>query len=252
MNICVITGASSGLGREFFRAVLKDRPEIDEIWIIARRRERLEALAREASPKNVRVLALDVTNEEDISSYKSLLEELSPNVSLLINNAGAGKIGNVWELDYAYQGGTVSLNCRSMVEISAITIPYMSKGSQIINTCSIASFVPTPRMTVYSSTKAFVLSFSKGLRVELKKKGINCLAVYPCPMNTEFLEKGEITGKSKTFDALPNCDPVKVAHRSLKKSARGRGIYTPKALYKFYRVVAKLLPHGLVMKFSKL
>lgn len=252
MNTAIITGASSGLGREFFKAVVAGYPEIDDIWIIARRKERLEALAAEATGRNVRVLPFDLTDENDISAYAALLKEASPTVTLLINNAGAGTIGNVWELDYLRQGQSVSLNCRSMVEVSALTVPYMKEGGAIINTCSIAAFVPNPRMTTYSSTKAFVYAFSKGLRFELKKKHINCLAVCPCPMGTEFLEKGDIPGKSKSFDRLPRCNPVKVAKTSLKKAFAGRGIYTPKLFYKFYRLLAKLLPHGLVMHVSKL
>lgn len=107
-------------------------------------------------------------------------------------------------------------------------------------------------MTTYSATKAFVYAFSKGLRFELKSKKINCLAVCPCPMETEFLEAGNIPGRSKTFDSLPRCNPTKVAKTSLKKAFAGRGIYTPKAFYKFYRFIAKALPHGFVMHMSKL
>ncbi len=252
MNTAIITGASSGIGREFFKAVIAEYPNIDDIWIIARRKERLDALAKEAGGRSVRVLPYDLTNEDDISAYAAILKEVSPSVTLLINNAGAGSIGNVWELDYLKQGNSVSLNCRSMVEISSLTIPYIKEGGVIINTCSIAAFVPNPRMTTYSSTKAFVYAFSKGLRFELKKKKINCLAVCPCPMETEFLEKGDIPGRSKNFDRLPRCNPTKVARASLKKAFAGRGIYTPKLFYKFYRLLAKVLPHGFVMHLSKL
>ena len=199
MNTAIVTGASSGLGREFFRAIVAYYPELDDIWIIARRKDRLEALAAETTGRKVRVLPLDLTNEDDIAAYAALLKQEKPPVRLLINNAGAGTIGNVWELDYLRQGQSVSLNCRSMVEVSALTVPYMTAGSSIINTCSIAAFVPTPRMTTYSATKAFVYAFSKGLRFELKSKKINCLAVCPCPMETEFLEAGNIPGRSKTL-----------------------------------------------------
>lgn len=252
MNTAIVTGASSGLGREFFRAIVAYYPELDDIWIIARRKDRLEALAAETTGRKVRVLPFDLTNEDDIAAYAALLKQEKPPVRLLINNAGAGTIGNVWELDYLRQGQSVSLNCRSMVEVSALTVPYMTAGSSIINTCSIAAFVPTPRMTTYSATKAFVYAFSKGLRFELKSKKINCLAVCPCPMETEFLEAGNIPGRSKTFDSLPRCNPTKVAKTSLKKAFAGRGIYTPKAFYKFYRFIAKALPHGFVMHMSKL
>lgn len=252
MGVAVITGASSGLGVEFFNTICSDYPDIKEIWVIARRRERLESLVEKAKEVKVVPLALDITKQEDIAEYLRLLEEKKPDIALLINNAGSGKLANVWELDPSVQGNMVTLNCRAMTEMTAGSIKYMKKGGAIINTCSIASFVPTPRMTVYSATKAYVMAFSKGLRVELKQKGINCLAVCPCPMKTEFLEKGDITGKSKNFDSLPTCDPARVARASVKHAFEGRGIYTPKIFYKFYRLLAKVLPHGFVMNFSKL
>ena len=99
MNTAIVTGASSGLGREFFRAIVAYYPELDDIWIIARRKDRLEALAAETTGRKVRVLPLDLTNEDDIAAYAALLNQEKPPVRLLINNAGAGTIGNVWELD---------------------------------------------------------------------------------------------------------------------------------------------------------
>ncbi|MEG1743530.1 MAG: SDR family NAD(P)-dependent oxidoreductase [Clostridia bacterium] len=252
MSTAIITGASSGLGREFFDAVIKFYPQITEIWVIARRAERLEQLAETAKNINVIQLALDITDESAILKYAETLKERNPDVKLLINNAGAGKLGYIWELDAVAQGNSISLNCRAMTEMTAITIPYMKTGSAIINTCSIAAFAPTPRMTVYSATKAYVFAFSKGSRAELKQKGINVLAVCPSPMKTEFLEKGGITGKSKAFDSLPHCDPTDVAKKSIKYAFSGRGIYTPRILFKLYRFLAKVLPHGFIMKFSKL
>ena len=107
-------------------------------------------------------------------------------------------------------------------------------------------------MTVYCSTKAYVLSFTKSLNFELRGTGINVCAVCPGPMATEFLDVAGISGgKSKTFETLPYCDPDKVAAGALKAASGGRNIYTPKAFYKFYRFLAKILPHSLVMKMSK-
>ena len=107
-------------------------------------------------------------------------------------------------------------------------------------------------MTVYCSTKAYVLSFSRSLRFELKDKGINVIAVCPGPMNTEFLANAGIEeGSSKAFDTLPYCDPEKVARVSLVKADAGKGIYTPHGFFKFYRVLAKILPHELVMYLSQ-
>ena len=127
----------------------------------------------------------------------------------------------------------------------------MKSGSYIINVCSIASFCPNARMSVYSSTKAYVKSFSRGVRFENKKRGINVLAVCPGPMNTEFLGVAGISGNSKTFETLPYCDPSKVAIGSIKAAEKGRAIYTPRAFYKFYRALAKVVPTSIMMHLSK-
>ena len=122
-------------------------------------------------------------------------------------------------------------------------------GGEIVNTCSIAAFAPNTRMAVYCSTKAYVLSLSKALRAELRPRGINVLAVCPGPMDTEFLPVAGIApGSSHTFDTLPRVNPAVMAKKSLEASARKKGVYTNLLFYKFYRVIAKLLPHSIVMK----
>jgi short-subunit dehydrogenase len=128
----------------------------------------------------------------------------------------------------------------------------MNKGACIINTCSIASFVPNARMSVYSATKAFVMSYSRSLRYELRKRKINVTAICPGPMSTEFLAVAGIDkGVSKTFDTLPRCNVAKTAKGGIKASKKGRGVYTPHPFYKFYRVLAKILPHAWLMGASK-
>ena len=128
----------------------------------------------------------------------------------------------------------------------------MKENSEIINTCSIASFAPNTRMAVYSSTKAYVMSFSRALRSELKSRKINCLAVCPGPMETEFLGLAGIEkGTSHTFDTLPRDNPQNVAEHSLKASRKGKAVFCDKFFYKFYRLAAKVLPTSIVMKMAK-
>lgn len=249
MKIAILTGASAGLGKEYFYNLIK-RSDIDCIWLIARRKERLMELA-ESTDKPCEILPLDLTDRTSFDVLSEKLKEQNPEVKILINNAGFGKLGNVEELSVQDQTDMVSLNCAAMTAVTTVCLKYMQKGSFIVNVCSIASFAPNPRMTVYSSTKAYVLSFSKSLREEVKHKGINVLATCPGPMNTEFLDVANISGNSKTFDILPYCDPKKVAAASLKQAEKGRAIHTPKLFFKFYRILAKLLPHGFVMKLSK-
>lgn len=252
MTVAIITGASSGLGREYVREVTEQYPNIDEYWIIARRSDRLEAIRNEYPDKKIVVFPLDLTKDESFENYRVMLEERKPEIKLLINNAGVGKLGRLADMPYGEQINMVDLNNRAVTAITNISLPYMKKGSYVLNVCSIASFAPNPRMTVYCSTKAFIMSFSRSLRFELKNRGINVLAVCPGPMHTEFLDNAGIEkGSSKAFDLLPYCDPAAVARRSLKMAESGKSVYTPRAFYKFYRVMAKLLPHELIMHFSK-
>ena len=251
MKTAVITGASSGLGTEFALAVDKTRPEIEEIWLIARRQDRLEELSRKIT-KKTRVLSLDATNDVDLKTYSDLLETEKPDIKLLINNAGFGRLGEFRLLSAEDSRQMLRLNCEAVTVITRETLPFMSEKSEIINTCSIAAFAPNARMAVYSSTKAYIMSFSRALRFELKPQKINVIAVCPGPMDTEFLPVAGIAkGSSFTFDTLPRVNPRKMAEGSLKASKKGKGVYTNRLFYKFYRIVAKILPHSLVIKFCQ-
>lgn len=250
MNIAVITGASSGLGEQFALKIDALRPEIEEIWLIARREERLLSLSKRLS-KKVKVLSLDITDEEALKKFSALLEAEKANVKMLINNAGFGKLGDFDSMPAGDGGAMVRLNCEALTVITGLTLPFMNKNSEIINSCSIASFAPNSRMAVYSSTKAYVMSFSRALRNELKSRKINVLATCPGPMDTEFLSLAGIhKGTSFMFDNLPRVKPDVMAEKSLKASKNKRAVYTNLLFYKFYRFLAKILPHSIVMKIA--
>ena len=250
MNIAIITGASSGLGVEFYKEIQKQ--ELDEVWVIARRKDRLEALCSEHGKIKSRVISMDITLDESITALDALLKSENATVKFLINNAGFGVIGDLDQADYKAQGGMITLNVKALTELTTVALRYMDKGSKIINTCSIASFVPNANLTVYASTKAYVMSLSRGLRYELKKKKINVTAVCPGPMSTEFLSVAGIDkGVSKMFDTLPRTAPAIVAKKAIRAAKRGKAVYTPKLLFKFYRVLAKILPHNLLLPICK-
>ncbi len=252
MAIAVITGASSGLGGEYVRQVATRHPELKEIWLIARRRERLEQWQKEFPQTVFRLLSLDLSREESFEEYERLLAETGESVWMLINNAGLGTIGDLYDMNYPSQTRMVDVNVRALTALTTITLQHMEPGGHILNVCSIASFAPNPRMTVYCSTKAYVLSFTKSLGYELRSRGISVTAVCPGPMSTEFLPVAGIEkGVSKTFDTLPYCDPRKVAEVSLRKAEQGKTVYTPRLFFKFYRVLAKVLPHNWIMPMSK-
>jgi short-subunit dehydrogenase len=252
MKIAIVTGASSGLGTEYVRVIAEKYTDVEEIWVVARRADRLNALKEKYGEKKIFPISLDLTKDE---SYKMLAEMLAseqPEIKILVNNAGYGTLGDFDTMETSSQTGMIDLNNKALTAVTSVALPYMKKGSFAVNVCSIASFAPNPRMTVYCSTKAYVLSFSKSLRFELKKKGINVLALCPGPMDTEFLPVAGIEkGASHTFDTLPRVNPAVAAERSLHHASRGRGIYTPRAFFKFYRFLAKILPHGIVMHMSK-
>lgn len=252
MKIAIITGASSGIGREFFLSAAEEFAQVDEFWLVARREEKLHELAALLPEKKSRVLPMDLTSEESLLALEQLLKTKQPQISLLVNNAGFGTLGNFDAMHRSTQTKMIDLNVRTLTALTSIALPFMKRGDVIVNVCSIASFAPNPRMTVYCSTKAYVMSFSRSLREELKPRGINVLAVCPGPMRTEFLPVAGIeAGNSKTFDTLPYCEPKAVAAGALRSAKRGKAVYTNKFFFKFYRLLAKLLPHGFIMKFSK-
>lgn len=251
MRTAIVTGASSGLGREFVRQMAEVFPEIECYWLIARRVDRLAELAEMLPDKQVECLSLDLC---DTMSFMALQEKLAaerPEIALLVNNAGCGYLGNIGEVDTASQTRMIDLNLRALTAVTNMTVPFMVPGSCILNVSSIASFCPNPRMTVYSAGKAYVTAYTVGAAEELKAKGITVTAVCPGPMDTEFIRLGGIEGNSRMFEMLPYCDQVRVAGGALRATRAGRTIYTPKLFYKFYRVLAKVTPVKLMVKFTK-
>ena len=237
MKTAIITGASSGLGRELARQIEDIFPDIECYWLISRRADRLESLAISLPGRHTACLALDLCDPMSFVTLKDRLAAEKPEVSLLVNCAGCGYL--------------VDLNVRALTAVTNIVLPYMPEGSHILNVSSIASFCPNPRMTVYSSTKAYVSHFTVGLAEELRRRKVSVTAVCPGPMATEFLSLAGITGHSSTFEFLPYCDQVKVAGGALRAAKAGRTIYTPKLFYKFYRLLAKVAPSQLLVKFVK-
>ena len=165
MKIAVITGASSGMGREFaLRISEKYRTELDEIWLIARRRERLEALAGEL-PVAARVMALDLSDTAAINEYSARLAEERPEVKVLANAAGFGIFGGFEGMELERQLAMIDLNDKALVAMTYLTLPYMHEGGEIFELGSLSSFQPVPYINVYGASKAFVLSFTRALNV---------------------------------------------------------------------------------------
>lgn len=251
MKTAIITGASAGLGVQYAKQLHQVFPDIQKVWLIARRQERLEALAAELTEFESVVFPLDLCKDESITALAQRLAAEQPEVALLINNAGCGFLGNIGDGDWQRQTAMVDLNVRAFTAVVHVVLPYMKSGSRILNTSSIASFCANPKLNTYSASKAYVSSFTRGLAFELRGTGITATAVCPGPMATEFITLGGIVGNSPSFEALPYCEPQKVTLGALKAAKKGKTFYTPTAFYKFYRVVAKLLPHSIVVHMAK-
>lgn len=187
MKIAVITGASSGMGREFVYALDKDE-KFDELWVIARREHRLEELKSKCRAK-VRPIVLDLQLRESFKVYRSLLEEHKPEIAVLVNAAGFGLFGVFKDMDMDEQLDIIDLNSRALTAMCHISIPYMAKGSRIYNLGSMSSWQPVPYINVYGASKAYVLSFSRALGVELEDMGISVMAVCPGWIKTEFFDR---------------------------------------------------------------
>lgn len=237
-RIAVITGASSGLGRAF--ALETGRlGGIDEIWLIARRRENLERLAGELPVKG-RALSLDLLAEDSFVSLKKLLEEERPAIALLVNNAGRGSA-------VSFEKESLK-DMEDMGRLDAEVPMNMKRASGIINVCSAASFVPLPGLSVYSASKSFLLSFSRSLHRELKGRGIAVTALCPYWIgDTEFMEKA-----GASVHPLGLLTAKEVARQGLSDNRRGREISLPGIMSRLARLGAALLPLPVLLFFKNL
>lgn len=253
-KVAIITGASSGIGREFALQIAQRYRTIDEIWLIARRKDRLAEVKTEinaVSGKLVRILALDLTDETDIKFYRNLLERQAPSIRVLVNAAGYGIAGHFENMAVDDVTGMLNLNCRALAAITHISLPYMSGPSNIINLASSAAFLPQPSFAIYAASKSMVLSFSRALNRELEEKGITVTAVCPGPVKTEFFDVAQKYTKSKPYKMILRADPVKVVKKALFDAYYMSDISVYSPLMKAFRLVSKYLPHSLLIRFMK-
>lgn len=246
MRIAVVTGASSGLGRDFVR-LLSARGGLDEIWAIARRRSRLEQL-RAVSACPVRVLPLDLTETESLRELEALLSAERPEIVWLINAAGFGRMGNIRELPAADGGEMIDLNCRAAVAVTALALPYVPRGGRILEICSTAGFQPMPGLGVYAATKAFLLSYTRTLHHEQLASGVHVTAVCPYWIkDTEFIGVARETSRQRWRHVPLASRSEAVAHRALRDSALNLWVSTPGLVCTVHRFFAKFIPHCIMV-----
>ena len=233
------------MGREFVRQ-LTEKDSFDEVWVIARRRERLEELQSEI-PYKVRAIALDLTLSEAFDEYKALLEAEKPEVKVLVNASGYGKFEAFDKLTLEEQLDMIDLNDKALVAMTYITLPYMKSGSQIYQLGSLSSFQPVPYIAVYGASKAFVLSFTRAVNAELKKTGIKMMAVCPGWVRTEFFDRAVVDDSVITY-YNQFFTSEQVVKRALKDMKKGRDVSVVGPMIRLQVLATKLLPHKLVMR----
>jgi len=252
MNIAIITGASSGMGLETAKQLDKIySTKLDEIWLIARREEKLTELSLRLSHTS-RVIPLDLTKAEDLNELKVMLALIKPNVKMLVNASGFGIVGRFDKSDYEEQTGMVRLNCEALVAVTRIVLDYMHRGARIIQFASSAAFVPQANFDVYAASKSFVLSFSQALNQELKSRKISVTAVCPGPVNTEFFKTAEKHGDSFGFKKYFMSDPVDVVWQALYDSYKRHTVSVYSMPMKAVYILMKLIPHNWVLTFLSL
>ena len=248
MNIAIVTGASSGMGREFVLQ-LSQYVQVDEIWAIARRKEALEALNAEVSVP-VRPIPLDLSETASFTAVAKLLEEEKPNVKLLVNAAGFGKFGAYHKVTLEDDCKMIDLNCKAVLAMTRIVLPYMASGSHVLQLDSLSAFQPVPYITTYGATKAFVLSYTRAMNQELKAKGIRMMAMNPGWVKTEFFNHAfQTNGDNEVqyFDRLYEAkDCVATGLKDLYKSKKDFSVHGLPVKVQVFMV--KLVPHSLVMK----
>lgn len=245
MNIAVITGASSGIGKEF-ALQLDKKYNYDEMWLIARRTDKLNELAKELKNK-ARVISMDLTNDTAFEEYKNLLETEKPTISLLLNASGYGKFGNISDVSLDEQMGMIDLNVKSLVKMTHISKDFMQRGSKIIQIGSASTYNPLPHFAIYSSTKVFVKYYSRAIARELKPLGITVTCVCPGWVKTDFFDRANISTNPQNTLAKPAVEAKDVVKKAIKDSEKGRDVSYYGLYNNFHHTLAKFMPASFMM-----
>ncbi len=243
MKIAVVTGASSGIGREFVYAVDK-KYSFDEIWVIARRAERLEELKGKCR-NTIRPVALDLAADADLKAYAELLEKEKPEIALLVNAAGCGVFGPFEEKELDALLHSARLNALSLTAMCHLSLPCMKSGSAIINMGSNSSWQPVPYQAVYGASKSYVLSLSRAIGRELRPRGVHVMCVCPGWIKTEFQQHAKHDEYIRYVDRWYG--PEEVAAQAMKDLEKKKTVSILGAPVRRQVALVKHLPVDMVM-----
>jgi short-subunit dehydrogenase len=251
MKVAIITGASSGMGREFAR-IAAASGEVDEIWAVARRSERLAELAAELSIP-LRPLCLDLGDASSAERLEAMLGEEKPDVRALVNAAGFAKFGTCSDITRAENDGMIDVNVRALVDVTTACLPYMTRGARIIEIASCAGFLPLPGLNVYAASKAFVLRYTRGLKRELMGRGLRVTALCPGWVKTEFVAVARDTKNGKTVKHYYlAATPRFIASYAWRANALGLAVVSCPPHIIGLRLFCKISPDWLSMTLWKL
>ena len=241
MRIAVITGASSGLGSEYVKQLDKDN-SIDKFWLVARRSDRLRKLSETLFHKVV-IFSYDLTDSKSFELFAGELEKEKPEIKYLINCAGAGVIGSYKDISLSDSDRMIDLNCKAAVNMTTLCIPYMKRGSRIMEISSASAYFPVTYLNVYSASKVFLLNYSRALRREIMHEGICVTAVCPYWIkDTEFIGRASENGTGSYIkNFLFASKEADVVRKSLIDSKYNLAISSPGVIAKAQRIVGKLL-----------
>ena len=247
MSIAIVTGASSGMGKEFVLQ-LSQYVKVDEIWVVARREDALKEL-QELVKIPIRPISLDLCKEESFASFDAILQTEKPDIKLLVNAAGFGKFGDFDKIPALDDYRMIDLNCKALVAMTRLCMPYMNRGSHVLQLDSLSAFQPVPYLSTYGATKAFVLSYTRAVSAELKPRGIRMMAMNPGWVKTEFFNHALTTngGQVQYYNHLWEAkDVVATGLKDLYKTKKPYSVHGL-PIRNQVRLV-QLLPHNLVMK----
>ena len=237
--IAIVTGATGDIGEEFVKSLLS---ETDQVWAVGRNENKLTSLKEKYGDKIVPV-RVDLSDRDDIFSFCEKIESEKPEIRYLVNNAGVAKMKPVSDFTLEEISDMLDINDKAATLICRACIPYMVKGSYILNVASASAFQPNPYIALYSASKAYLLSFTRSLNVE--NENITCTAVCPGWVDTKMLPKQRDGNDIRYPGMTPASKVVEVA---LKDCHKGKDVSVCSFYFRYMRFLSKVTPHSIAMK----